>query len=154
MSDAEWAVDAVAVFEGRVERAIVLIMAWVAHVVGTEAAVEGSGAAILAFPVNLRGTVLLAARSASTDVFEQAALAEKVFLLGLASFLVSHLTLTVDESTEVRLLAVIAQVEGASVVGKLLWLSIVCIIFVLESLICKDTLFLSIDQCLFLHKFA
>ena len=59
MSDSQRTIDAVAVLKGRVARAIVLIVAGFAHVVGAEAAEESSGAAVHAFPVDLYLSMLL-----------------------------------------------------------------------------------------------
>lgn len=76
MSDSKRAVDAVTVLGGRVHRCVVLIMARRAHVVGTKAAEKGCGATVLALPVNLIGTVLIACGSTYTNLFKEAVLAE------------------------------------------------------------------------------
>ena len=152
VSDAKWAVDAVAVLEGRVEGAVVLIVAWLAHIVSTEAAEESGGAAVHAFPVDLSFAVLFAVGGTGTDFLEEAVLAKKVFLLGIAC-VVGCFLLAVNETTEVGLLATSALVEGAAVVGVFLRLVVVDVIWVLKSLIGKDSLALCILEGLSLNLF-
>jgi len=74
--DAERAVNSVAVLERRVARAIVLVVARIAHVMGAEAAEECSGTAVLALPVDLRSTVRLTLSLASADLLKEAVLAQ------------------------------------------------------------------------------
>ena len=145
MSDSERAVDAMAILKRN--NAVVVhvgFVAIIAEVVCSEAAEEGSGAAEHALPVDLSIAVLFAHSCSSTHLLQEAVLAEEVLLGGLAIVSVSHLLLAVDKATEVRLLAFVALVEGATVVGELLWPSIVVVTNCGKSLIRKDALFLSI----------
>ena len=64
-------------------------------------------------------------------------MAHEVLLFGLV---ITSLLLTVDESTEVRLFACMALVEGAAMVGVCLWLSVVVVTNRGESLIGKDAI--------------
>ena len=66
--DAERAVYAAAITQRLVLFIIVILMAIFAHVVRAEATVEGGGAAVHAFPVNLIVTVLLASLLTGTDL--------------------------------------------------------------------------------------
>ena len=89
MCDSERAVYAVAVVHLRAVYASRVIprrfptsatnvrsVAPVTHKVGTEAVEESCGAAVLALPVNLIGTVLIACGSTCTNLFKEAVLAE------------------------------------------------------------------------------
>ena len=120
MRNSERTIDAVAIFQGRIQCAVVFLVAGEAHVVGSEAAVEGSRAAVHAFPVDLDGSMLWAFGLTSTDLLQQTLLAEKIFFLCLLLFLVCHLLLTVNQTSEVRLLAAMALVNRASEVRKFL----------------------------------
>ena len=122
MWNAKRAVDAIAVLNRYIHLvSIVLIMALLAEVVGAKAAEEGHAAAELAFPVDLLHPMLLALGLSSTYLLQQAGLAEEVLFLGRLFLSVCHLLPTVDQSTKVGLLAIVALVEGAPVVRKLLW---------------------------------
>lgn len=123
-------------------------MAWIAHVVRTEAAVQSSGATVLALPVDLLGAVFLTRGLTSTDLLQNAVLAQQVLFLGVALLSVGHLLLAVDQASEVRLLTAMALVEGATMVGVLLRLAKVCVALGRKTLILEDALFLSIDQSL------
>ena len=101
MGDSQRTIDAVAVLKRRVLRAIVLIMARLAHVVGTEAAEESSRAAVHAFPVDLYLSMLFAGSLSGADFLEEAVLAHEVLRLCFALSIVSFL-FAVDQSTEVR----------------------------------------------------
>ena len=70
MGDAERAVDAMAVLERRILGSHVLIMAWVAHVVRSEAAEERNGTAVHALPVDLDAAMFLARRLTGTHLLE------------------------------------------------------------------------------------
>jgi hypothetical protein len=93
--------------------------------------------------------VFLAGSLTGSNFFEDAVLAEKLFLCSLA--LLCHLLLTVDEATEVRLLATVALVEGAAAVGKFLMLAVIDVILGDESFIVEDTLPLGVREGLFLN---
>ena len=125
MSDSQRTIDAVAVFEGRVLRAIVLIMARFAHVVGAKAAEESSGAAVHAFPVDLYLSMLLTLGAPCADFLEEAVLAHEVLGFRFALLGVVSLLLAVDQSTKVGHFAGVAHVEGAAMVSKLLRLVVV-----------------------------
>ena len=88
-----------------------------------KAAKESNRAAEHAFPVDLCPAMFLASSLTSTHFFEDAFLAEKIFLLGIT--LLSILLLTVNETTEERLLAAMALVERAAAVCKFLRLVVV-----------------------------
>lgn len=77
-------------------------------------------------------------------------MAEKILGLRLVPLSIVHLLLTVDETAEVRLLAIVALVEGASVISKLLRLLIVNVMLVGKTLILKDAfVFGAIQSLLF-----
>ena len=120
----------------------VLFVAPVAEVVSTEAAVESSGAAVHALPVDLGISVLLAGSLTSTDLLEEAVLADKVLLLSL----LCHLLTAVNETTEVRLLAGVALVDRAAEVGVGLRAAVEVTILLSNTGILKDTLLLSVDK--------
>jgi hypothetical protein len=84
--------------------------------------------------------VLLASGLTSTDLFKEASLAQKVFLLSL----LTGGLLAVNETTEERRLALVALVESAAVHGKLLRLIEVVVSLSKDALIVEDTLLLSI----------
>ena len=71
----------------------------------------------------------------NTDFFQNTVLAEKILGFRLVPLSIVHLLFTVDETTEVRLLAVVALVEGAAMVGKLLRFLIVEVMLVKNTLI-------------------
>ena len=153
--DAKRAVNAVAVADLLIDMvAVVGVVAGLAEVGCTEAAVDGDAAAVLALPVDLREAVLLTLGGASANLAQEAALAEQVLGFGvLVSLCVGHILLAVDEPTEVRLSALEALVEGASVHRELLRLAEVSISWRGESLIIQETLFLSVVQSLKLDSF-
>ena len=100
VSDSQRTIDAMAVLKRWIACAVVLIMARLAHVVGTEAAEESSGAAIHAFPVDLYLSMLFAGSLSGADFLEKAVLAHEVLRLRFALSVVCFL-LAVDQSTEV-----------------------------------------------------
>lgn len=150
MSDAERAIDTVAVFERRSEGAVVLLVAREAEVVCAEASVKGGGAAELALPVNLDVTVLFASSLASTDLLEEALLAHEVLFLCLVGLSIVHFLLAVNEATEVRILAAVAEVDRAALVGESLSLSVVVTADFCDTWILEDALLLSVLKSEFL----
>jgi hypothetical protein len=124
-------------------------MTGIAKVSSAKAAEEGYGAAELAFPVDLFNAVLLAGSLTGSNILEDAVLAEKFFLCRLA--LLSHLLLTIDKATEVRLLATVALVEGAAAVGEFLRLAVIDVILSCEPLIAEETLPLGVRERLLLN---
>ena len=144
MSDAERAIDTVAVLERRSEGAVVLLVAREAEVVCAEASVKGDGAAELALPVNLDVTVLFASGLTCTDLFEEALLAHEVFFLCLVGLSIVHFLLAVNEATKVRILAAVAEVDRAALVGESLCLSVVVTADFCDTRILEDALLLSV----------
>ena len=144
MSNSKRAVDAMAVLEfDHTVVGHVLLVAIIAEVVCSEAAEECDRAAEHALPVDLNITMLFAICLTSSHFLQETILAHEVFLFGLV---ITSLLLTVDESTEVRLFACVALVEGAAVVGVSLWLSVVVVTNRGESLIGKDALHLCVPK--------
>ena len=94
--NAQRAIDTVAVLQRWPFRSVILVVARFTEVGCSEAAEQGYAATELAFPVDLRGAVLLTRCSASTNLFEQAVLAQQVLLLRLLLLCVCHLLLAVD----------------------------------------------------------
>ena len=78
-------------------------------------------------------------------------MAEKVLFLGLLLFGVGHLLFAVDETTEVRLLAVVALVEGAPMVRILLRPSEIDVRRVAKALILEQALLLGVLERLLFH---
>jgi len=152
MCDTKRAVDAIAVLKGRLHGTIELIVARVAEVMGSEAAVESCRAAELAFPVDLFVAVLFAGSGACTDLLKETVLAEEIFFLGVVLLGVCHLLLAVDQPTEVRLLARVALVEGAAMESVLLWFAEVGITLGCEAGVAQETLLLSVFKSLFLDS--
>ena len=150
VGNTERAIDAVAVMESHVFL-IVIVVAALAHVMRAEAAKESDAAAELAFPVDLRGAMLFALSLTGANRLKKAFLAEKILLLGLLLLGVSHLLLTVDEATEVWLLAVVALVERTPVVRVFLRLPEVGIRFVAKTFVLKKALLLGVLERLFLN---
>lgn len=70
MSDSQGAVDSMTVLDGWVHGSVVLVVTWVAHVVGAEAAEKSRGAAVHTLPIDLVSTVLVAISCSSTDLLE------------------------------------------------------------------------------------
>jgi hypothetical protein len=151
VGDAKRAVNAVAVMERRILSTHVLIVARVAHVVGAEAAEKSNGTAVHALPVDLNAAVRLTRSLTSTNLLKEAILAEEIFLLGLTLLCVGHLLLTVNETTEVGLLASVALVKGGAVVSELLRLSVVDITLSRESLVIEDSLVFRVLESLLLN---
>ena len=154
MRDAKRAVDAVAVLDGRLAVVVlehVVIVAVIAHEVSTEAVEQSRAAAEHALPVDLCFAVDFTDCLAGADLLQDAILAKKILGLRLVPLSVVHLTLAVDEATEVGLLAVVALVEGATMVGKLLRLLVVYVVNVAQTCILENSLLLSMDQCLRLN---
>ncbi len=96
MGDTQGAVDTIAVLKRRSQGSIVLLMARMAEVVSTKAAIKGCGTAELAFPIDLLGTVLSTRGLARTDLLKKTVLAHKVLFLLLLTLLGSHKDLAVD----------------------------------------------------------
>ena len=94
--------------------------------------------------------MFLAGSLTGSNFFEDAILAEKLFLLRLE--LLRILLLTVDEATEVRLLAAVALVERAAAVGEFLRLAVIDVILSDESLIIENALSLGVQEGLFLNS--
>ena len=86
--------------------------------------------------------MFLASSLAGSHFFEDAGLADEIFLLGIK--LLCILLLTVDKATEVRLLAAMALVERAAAVGEFLRFAIVDVIRSNKSLIIENALSLSV----------
>ena len=143
MSDSKRAVDAIAVLERRVPATIVavVVVAWLAEVVGAKAAEECRGATVHALPVNLSSTMLFTVCLSCAKLLQEALLADQVLRLAVISSL-GILNFTVNETTEIWLLAAVALEERAAMVRKLLWLVVVDVSWSRESLIVKDTLLL------------
>lgn len=149
MRNAQRTVNTIAVFGRRCPASsIENIVAGLAEVVGTPAAVRGDRATVHALPVDHVNAVFLALSLANTHLFQQALLAEQFLLPRLTLPLCcSHLLLAVDETTEVGLLTAVAEVEAATMVGVLLGPAIVEVVFVRRhALISKDTLSLRANQ--------
>ena len=71
---------------------------------------------------------MLVTRSFSSSNFlQKTVLAAEILFRGLALFHISHLLLAVNQATKIRFLTVVALINGAAMVGKLLWLSIVVV---------------------------
>ena len=133
----QWAVYAITVLGGRRIRidSIDGVVAWLAEVIGAPAAKRGNGAAVHALPINEFNTVFFTLAHANTHLFEHALLAEKILFVRLALLGCVHLLLAVDKAAEVGLLAPVALVEGASMHRILLWLVIIMIVLIFQSLI-------------------
>ena len=71
-------------------------------------------------------------------------MAEKVLFLGLSLLSISHFLFTVNKATEVRLLASIALVERAAMIGELLRLTKVNITFCSQPFIAENPLLLCV----------
>ena len=154
MRDAKRAVDTVTVLDGRLAVVVlehVVIVAVIAHEMSTEAVEQSRAAAEHAFPVDLCFAVDLADSLAGADLLQDAVLAEKILGLRLVPLSVVHLLLAVDEATKVGLLAIVALVEGAAMVGKFLRLLVVYVVNVAQTCILENSLILSIDHCLRLN---
>ena len=151
--NAQRTVNTVAIFHWLV-LACVGIVAGFTEVCRAKAAVNGDTATELALPVDLRAAMLLARSGASTDLAQNATLAEKILLFRvlLPTFSVCHLLLAVDQASEVRLLALMALVEGASVVREFLRFAEVGIARRGQALVSEKTLLLRIIECLFLNE--
>ena len=130
---------------------IIVIVTFLTEVGCAKAVEEGHTTAELAFPVDLSNTVLLARGLSSSNSLEHAGLAEQVFLLSFLLFRVVHLLLTVDQTSEVRLLALVALIERASMISELLGLSEIGISRSDDSFISKDSLLISILESLLLN---
>jgi len=70
MSNSQGAVDSMTVLERWIQGSVILFVTVVAKVVGAKAAVQSCGAAVLALPINLVGTMLVALGCPCTDLFE------------------------------------------------------------------------------------
>ena len=143
MSDSKRAVDTVAVLERRVPATIVavVVVAWLAEVMGAKAAEECRGATVHALPINLSSTMLFTVGLSCAKLLQEALLADQVLRLAVISSL-GILNLTVNETTEIWLLAAVALEERAAMVRKLLWLVVVDVSWSRESLIVEDALLL------------
>ena len=119
--NAQRAINSIAVLQRRVTVFIISIVAGLTKVCCAEAAEEGYTTTKLALPINLLAAMLLAFSRTGTDLAQEAVLAEKILLFRVLLLSISHLLLTVNQTSKVRLLALEALVERASVVRKLLW---------------------------------
>lgn len=145
MSDAERTIDTVAILGWDLLQ--VRVHSWcqivtrLAEEVSTETGEDSDRAAVLAFPIDLNFTVLGTGSLTSTDGFQSAVSAAKVLFLTevCLSFLGSFL-FAVDQATEVRLLALEALVEGATVHGVVQMLLEVEIGGVIDTAVSEDTL--------------
>ena len=154
MCNAKRAVDAVAVLDGRLAVVVlehIVIVAVIAHEMSTEAVEQSHAAAEHAFPVDLCFAVDFANCLTRADLLQDAVLAEKILGLRLVPLDVVHLLLAVDEAAEVRLLAIVALVERAAMVGKFLRLLVVYVVNVAQALILENSLLLSMDHCMRLN---
>ena len=157
MGNAQRAIDTVSVLDRRVTVIVfahVVLVALIAHEVSAKAVVNCNATAVHALPIDLSFAVLITNCFTDTDFFQNTVLAEKILGLRLVPLSIVHLLLTVDETAEVRLLAVVALVDGASMIGKLFRLLIINAMLVGKTLILKDVLVLGANQSLadfFLH---
>jgi len=136
MGHAKRTVDTVAVLERGVERAVVLIMTGIAHIVRTKATEEGSRTTVHTLPVDLVGTMLITLCRSSSYLLKQTVLTHKVLLAGcLLLFGVGSLLFAIDKSAKVGPLAGIALIEGATMVGIFLFFAKIDVIFVAQSFI-------------------
>ena len=98
MWDAQGTVDSVAVLRwrrgwvGLVDGVVTMFT----EIVGAPAAVKSDGAAVHALPVDLIIAVFAAFCRSRTDLFQEAILAEKIFLFSLTLLGRGHLLLAVD----------------------------------------------------------
>ena len=135
------AVNTVAVVESMiVARATGLPVAGLAEPVRAEAVVNSNGAAEHAFPVDLEVAVLCTGLLPCTVSLHLAIPAAKVLLAEL--ILVVEGSSTIDHAAEVRLLAVVALVEGAIVHGEFEELAFVVVARASEALIFVEALVL------------
>ena len=88
---------------------------------------------------------------AGPDLFENTVLAKEILRLGLRLLSVVHLLLTVDQTTEVRLLATVAFIKGASVICILLWFAKVGVALICEAFVIEDALITSMNHSLGLN---
>ena len=121
-------------------------MTLIAHEVSTKAMERCSAAAEHALPVNLCFAVFIANFFTGTYLLKNAILAQEILGLGLTLLNSVHLLFAVDEATEVRLLAPMALIEGASVVRELLRLTEVNVLTVGKALVTENSLLLGINQ--------
>ena len=153
--DSKRAIDAMAVLKRRIKSTVILIVAWLAHVMSSKAAEKCCRAAVHALPVDLDCSVLRAFSLTSTDFLQKAILTKQVFLFRRLLLLIGHLLLAVNETAKVRFLASVALVDGASLVGKFLRTAIVISGLFNNSRILKDALLFGVDEsqlfCLFLE---
>ena len=155
MGNAQRTIDTMTVLDGRVTVVVfahVVLVALIAHEVSAKAVVNCNAAAVHALPIDLSFAVLITNCLTDADFFQNTVLAEKILGLRLVPLRIVHLLLTVDETAEVRLLAVVALVEGASVIGKLLRLLIVNVMLVGKTLILKDAFVFGANQSLLLDN--
>ena len=80
-------------------------MAGIAHVVSAKAVEKRNGAAVHAFPVNLRLSVFVTVSVSDSHLLRAAVWAQEVFGLCVTLFSIVHLLFTVDQSSKVGLLA-------------------------------------------------
>lgn len=145
VSDAERTVNTVAVFGWDLLQVRVHLWCQVvtrlAEEVGTEAREYSDRATILALPVDLNLAMLGTFCLTSTDGFQGAVGAAKVFLFARVSVsLLGSFLFAINQATEVRLLALEALVERATMHGIVQVFLEVEISGVFDSAISEDTL--------------
>ena len=133
--DAKRAVDAATILQSRIASTIVFIMAAIAHRVSSEASEKGYITAIHAFPVYVIFTVYSAIVKTISHINSETVLADEVFFLCISLGCISSFLLAVNESSEVRLFASMALIKGAAMISKFLWLPVIGVMGILESLI-------------------
>ena len=69
------------------------------------------------------------------------------------AFRVSHLLLAVYQATKVRFLTLMALINGAAMVGELLWLSVEVVSDRCQPFFCKNPLLLSVLKSELLYTF-
>ena len=155
MRNAKRAIDAMAVLDRRVAVVVlehVVIMAVVAHEMSTEAVEQCRAAAVHALPVDLCFSVNITDCLTGADRLKDTILADKILRLGLIPLGIVHLLFAVDQASEIGLLAVVALVEGATMVGKFLRLLVIYVVNVVQASIVENSLVFSMNQCLRLNS--
>ena len=155
MRNAKRAIDAMAVLDRRVAVVVlehVVIMAVVAHEMSAEAVEQCRAAAVHALPVDLCFPVNITDCLTSADRLKDTILADKILGLGLVPLGIVHLLFAVNQASEIGLLAVVALVEGATMVGKFLRLLVIYVVNVVQASIVENSLVFSMSQCLRLNS--
>ena len=115
------------------------------------ALVSGLRAASHALPVDICVAMLLTVSLSGTNIFQQTALAQKVFLLIHFLLFVVHGLFTVLQSSKVWRLALKALIECTFCVGQLLRLLKVVVLRVRKACILENALLLCLEQSLLLY---